>query len=149
MSEENKRIVRRFPLEVFNEGKVDVVDEIQAPDMIEHQPPPPGLPGGIEGFKGFVQAYRQAFPDLHYEILTELEEGDKVATVVTVTGTMKGDFAGMPASGKSATWTEIHVARLKDGKVVEHWGVIDQLGMLAQLGFAGAPQGAPAGASAN
>jgi predicted ester cyclase len=51
---------------------------------------------------------------------------------------MRGDFQGMPASGKEATWSEIHIVRFADGKVVEHWGVVDQLGMLAQLGF-GAP----------
>jgi predicted ester cyclase len=57
---------------------------------------------------------------------------------------MKGDFLGMPASGKEATWSEIHIVRFADGKAVEHWGVVDQLGMLAQLGFAQAP-GQPAG----
>jgi len=145
MSGENKRIVNRFPLEVFNEGKVDVVDEIQAPDMIEHQAPLPGYSPDIAGFKQFVRDYRAAFPDLHYEILSELEEGDLVATVAQASGTMKGDMMGMPATGKQARWTEIHVARIRDGKCVEHWGVIDQMGMLMQLGLAPVPSGAPAG----
>jgi predicted ester cyclase len=59
---------------------------------------------------------------------------------------MRGDFMGMPAAGKEATWSEIHITRFADGKAVEHWGVVDQLGMLQQLGFAEAP-GQPAGAA--
>lgn len=145
MSEENKAIVRRFPLEVMNQGRVEIVDEIQAPDMIEHMPAAPGYANSIEGFKQFVRDYRAAFPDLHYEIITELEEGDRVATVARASGTMQGSFAGMPATGKHATWTEIHVSRIAGGKCVEHWGVIDQLGMLMQLGLAPVPAGAPAG----
>jgi predicted ester cyclase len=59
---------------------------------------------------------------------------------------MKGNFAGMPATGRKATWTEIHVSRVRDGKVVEHWGVVDQMGMMMQLGVApGVPAGSTSG----
>jgi predicted ester cyclase len=140
MSEENKNVVNRIPLEIFNQGKVDVADEVMAADMIEHMAPTPGLPSGIEGFKMFVQGFRKAFPDLHYEVISSVAEGDMVATIAHASGTMKGDFAGMPASGKSAKWTEMHFSRVADGKCVEHWGVVDRLGMMEGLGFgAGGP----------
>ncbi len=144
MSEENKRIVNRIPLEIMNEGKVEVVDEVMAADAIDHMPPAPGLPPGREGFKMFVQGFRKAFPDLHYEVISTIAEGDLVATVAHASGTMKGEFAGMPPSGKTAKWTEMHVSRVADGKVVEHWGVVDRLGMLEGLGFGPGSNGRPA-----
>ena len=134
----------RIPNEIMNQGKVEVIDEIMSRDMLEHMPQLPGFEG-IDGLKRFVIAFRQAFPDLHYDIEFHTSAGDIVTTVATGSGTMKGDFMGMPASGKRAEWREIHVARVRDGMVVEHWGVVDQLTMLRQLGFAPIPEGAPAG----
>jgi predicted ester cyclase len=144
MSLDPKAVELRIPLEILNEGKIDVIDEVMAPDMIEHMPPAPGVPTGIEGFKIFVRAFRAAFPDLHYDVVVHFGEGDLVTAVAQASGTMKGDFAGMPATGKKATWTEIHVSRVVNGKVVEHWGVVDQMAMLTQLGLM---PGAPAGAA--
>jgi predicted ester cyclase len=96
---------------------------------------PPGLPSGPEGVKALAAAARNAFPDLNVTINRSISEGDIVVLHVTNSGTMKGEFAGMPASGKHATWESIHIDRIVDGKVVEHWVVQDQLGMLQQLGF--------------
>lgn len=144
-TQENKASGRRFVEEVMNKGNVAVVDELSGANFVDHSLPP-GVPAGNEGFKGFVAMYRAAFPDLHYTIDDEIAEGDRVVQRTTANGTMKGDFQGMPASGKSATWQEIHITRFADGKVVEHWGVVDQLSMLQQLGFAEAP-GQPAGAA--
>ncbi|MGH2381703.1 MAG: ester cyclase, partial [Candidatus Limnocylindria bacterium] len=67
----------------------------------------------------------------------------KVVTRVSASGTMRGDFAGMPATNNHATWSEIHIGRVADGRLVEHWGVVDQLGMLAQLGVVPAPGQVP------
>jgi predicted ester cyclase len=128
----------------MNEGKVNVVDEVTSQNFTDHDPPPPGFPPGNEGFKAFIQAFRQAFPDLHYNIDKEIDAGDLITQVVTGSGTMKGDFAGMPATGKSATWHEIHVTRFEEGKAVEHWGVVDQLKMMQELGVIPTPEGAPA-----
>jgi predicted ester cyclase len=98
------------------------------------------MPPTAQGQKAFVTMFRAAFPDLHYTIDDTVAEGDRLVQRTTAHGTMKGDFMGMPASGKEATWSEIHIVRFDaDGKAVEHWGVVDQLGMLAQLGFAQAP----------
>ena len=143
-TEENKTVARRFWEEIINGGDVGKVDELAAEDFVDHQAPP-GVPPTREGVKGFVTAFRTAFPDLHYTTDDVIAEGDRVVTRATGHGTMKGEFQGMPPSGKSATWEEIHITRFENGKAVEHWGVIDQMGMFAQLGFVEAP-GQPAGA---
>jgi predicted ester cyclase len=143
-TQENKASGRRFLDEVINRGNLAVIDELAGPNYVDHALPP-GVPPGNEGQKAFVTMFRAAFPDLHYTTDDEVAEGDRLVQRVTAHGTMKGDFQGMPASGKEATWSEIHIVRFDaDGKAVEHWGVVDQLGMLAQLGFAQAP-GQPAG----
>jgi predicted ester cyclase len=135
---ENKARMKRIPLEIFNQGKLDIADEVMAADYVEHVLPP-GFAEGIAGFKQFVTALRAAFPDFHYTMEEEIAEGDKVVQRVTAHGTMQGAFAGMPATGKHATWTEIHIARVAGGKLVEHWANIDQLGMLQQLGMIPTP----------
>jgi predicted ester cyclase len=142
--EANKANARRFIDEVVNRGNVAVIDELAGPSYVDHTSPP-GVPPTAEGQKVFVTMFRAAFPDLHYTIDDTIAEGDRLVQRSTAHGTMKGDFMGMPASGKEATWSEIHIVRFDDdGKALEHWGVVDQLGMLAQLGFAQAP-GQPAG----
>jgi predicted ester cyclase len=136
MSEDIKAISRRIPLEVFGQGRFDVVDEVVAADIREHGNLPPGVPPGREGLKTIARALRAAFPDLKNNIDLQVAEGDLVATKITYTGTMRGDLWGMPATGKPATWTESHFLRIKNGQATDHWGDIDQLSMLRQLGFA-------------
>ena len=142
-TEENKASARRFIEEVINRGNFAVLDELSGANFVDHTAPP-GVPPTNEGTKGFFSMFRAAFPDLHATIEDQVAEGDRVVQRVTTHGTMRGDFQGMPASGKEATWSGIHITRFADGKAIEHWGVIDTLGMLAQLGFAQAP-GQPAG----
>ena len=136
MSEQNKAVVGRIALEVFSEGKLELLDELIAPDFIEHGQEIPGMPAGRDGVRFYAEAVRGAFPDLQNTIKQAIAEGDLVVQHVTSTGTMRGEFAGMPPSGKQATWDSIHIGRVRDGKVTEHWVVQDQLGMLEQLGFA-------------
>lgn len=143
-TEENKASAARFLDEVINRGNLGVIDELTGDGFVDHQLPP-GVPAGIDGLKGFITAFRAAFPDLHYSLEDSIAEGDRVVQRTMAHGTMKGDFQGMPASGKSATWQEIHITRYAGGKAAEHWATIDQLGMLQQLGFAEAP-GQPVGA---
>ncbi len=140
--EQNKAAARRFLEEVMNRGNVDVIAEVSAPNFVDHTLPP-GVPPSPEGFKGFVKMFRTAFPDLRYTIDDEIADSDKVVQRITGHGTMQGEFQGMPAAHKAATWHEIHITRFQDGKAIEHWGVVDQLAMLAQLGFVDAP-GQPA-----
>ena len=138
MSEETKALAARMPLEVFVQGKLDVVDEVLAPGFTDHGAPP-GQPPGREGVKMFAAAVRQAFPDLDITIQRAAAEGDLVFLHITASGTMKGELGGMPPSGKHATWDAVHIDRIHDGQVVEHWVVQDQLGMLQQLGFVPTP----------
>jgi steroid delta-isomerase-like uncharacterized protein len=144
-TQENKANSRRFVEEFINRGNLAVLDELTAPDFVDHSAPP-GVPPSAEGIKTLFAMLRAAFPDLHATVEDQVAEGDRVVQRVTTHGTMKGDFQGMPASGKEATWSGIHITRYVDGKAVEHWSVVDQLGMLAQLGFAQAP-GQPVGAN--
>ena len=143
MTTDTTRMIDRIPLEVLNKGDFGLIDQIVATDFVEHSPQP-GFAPTRDGLKQNLKALKTAFPDLHYTIDDEVAEGDRVWQRITGHGTMKGDFQGMPASGKEATWSEIHIVRFADGKAVEHWGVVDQLAMLAQLGFAQVP-GQPAG----
>ena len=137
-----KTTLERIPLEILNQGRYDLIDEIYAPDFVEHYAQP-GIPPTREGFKQFAMAYRSAFPDLHYTLDDAIEAGDKIVHRLSASGTMKGDFAGMPATGKHATWNEIHIGRVANGQVVEHWGLVDQLGLFVQLGIVPEPGRVP------
>ena len=143
-TDQNKAISRRIPLEVFSQGRLEVVDEICAPDVVEHAELPPGIPAGREGIKAIASELRKGFPDLNYRIDLQIAEGDFVSGYVTVTGTHKGEVFGMPATGKRAEWAESHIVKMVNGKITEHWGLVDQMGMLRQLGLAPAPEAVPA-----
>src|SRR2546423_1784713 len=105
--EENKAFTRRFMEVVINEGNLDRAHEFLAPDFVDHAAPP-GIPGTVAGFQQFFTMFRSAFPDLHYTVDDTVAEGDRVVDRTTAHGTMHGDFAGMPASHKHATWSEVH-----------------------------------------
>ena len=140
----NKASARRMVDEVVNEGNIDLIDELLAPEFVDHSAPP-GVPPGREGAKLFMTALRHAFPDLHASVDDVIAEGDKVVQRTRARGTMKGELMGLPPSGKSASWEQIHILRFANGREVEHWAVSDQLGMLSQLGFLDrAPQSRPA-----
>jgi predicted ester cyclase len=137
-----KRTAERIPLEVLNDGKFEVLDELFAPNFVDHFAQP-GVPPTSEGLKQSLKALKSAFPDLRYTIDDAIVCGDQVVHRLSATGTMKGDFMGIPATGKRASWTEIHVGRGVDGRLTEHWAVVDQLGMLVQLGIVPAPGRTP------
>ena len=142
MTTDIKRTAERIPLEVLNDGKFALLDELLAPDFVERSPQP-GVPPTREGLKQTLIALKTAFPDIRYTIDDAIESGDKVVHRVSVTGTMTGDFLGIPATGKRAAWTEIHIGRGVNGRLTEHWGIVDQLGMLVQLGIVPAPGRVP------
>jgi len=138
MTTDTQKMVERIPLEILNKSNFGLIDEIYSPTYVEHTPQP-GVPPTREGFKQTVVELKKAFPDLYYTIDDAIESGDRIVHRLTASGTMKGDFAGMPATGKHATWTEIHIGKVVNGRMTEHWGVVDQLSMLVQLGVVPSP----------
>jgi predicted ester cyclase len=140
-----KTNVERIPLEILSQGNLQLIDELFAPEYVDRTPPSNVAPTR-EGFKQWVTALRTAFPDIRYTLEDTVEAGDKWVGRVTASGTMTGAFAGMPATGKHATWNEIHVLRMADEQVVEHWGVVQELGMLIQLGVIPSPERVPVAA---
>jgi len=142
MTTENTKIVERIPLEVLNNGNFDLLDEILAPNFVDHFAQP-GTPPTREGLKQTLKALKTAFPDIRYTIEKSIACDDQVVHYASATGTMKGDFMGIPATGKRASWTEIHIGKVANGRLTEHWAVVDQLGMLVQLGVVPAPGRTP------
>jgi steroid delta-isomerase-like uncharacterized protein len=137
----NKVVSRRFLTEIFGQGKLAVADEIIALDHVNSGPGAlPGLPPGPEGSKQLVMVYRNAFPDVQFTIDEQIAEGDKVVTRWSAHGTHKGELAGIPPTGKSATVTGMGVDRIVNGKIVESWGLFDQFGMMQQLGVIPTPE---------
>lgn len=141
--EQNKAFVRHFVDELFNRGNTDIVSEIFAPDFVEREQLPPGLPEGREGVKVLTTVLRSAFPDFKATIEDILAEGDKVVIRMTWTGTHTGgEFMGIPATGKSISIGVIDIIRISGGKAVEHWGQMDSMLMMQELGAIPAPTGA-------
>lgn len=134
-TEANKALVRRLYEEGFNTGNIDLADEVFSPGFFDHGSAP-GLPNtGPESFKQMLRMFRAAFPDMHATIDDMIAEDDKVVTRTHWHGTHQGEFFGAPATGKEFTLTSTDILRIEDGKVAEHWGNEDDLGMLRQLGI--------------
>ncbi len=138
MSGVNKAIAKSFVQEVINGGDLSAVDKYMAADIKDHTPMP-GIPEGAEGFKELLTMLRGAFPDMHSSLDHVIAEDDKVAMFGTFTGTHKGEFMGVPATGKQVSMNEFHLVRMQDGKMVEHWGVEDNMAMMTQLGVVELP----------
>jgi predicted ester cyclase len=136
MTLSHEAIYRRLIEEGFNQGDLAVVDELVAPGAQEHQR---GSADGIEGTKNVIKYLRSAFPDFKITIDEVVVSGDKVWARQKGGGTNLGGFAGHPPTGIKAFIDVIDVVRIEDGKIVEHWGVPDQLGMMMQLGHVTPP----------
>ena len=133
-TKKNKEVILRFDEEIMNQRNLTALDEFVAQDVIDHQVPP-GLPPGIEGKRQFLAMLFNAFPDLHITIEGDIiAEGDYVAERWTLEGTHQGELLGIPATGKRVKVSGMSFSRLVDGKQVEHWSIMDQLGMMQQLG---------------
>ncbi len=130
---ENKSIVRRVVEEAQSRGDMSVVDELFSQDFVDHNALP-GLPPTREGVKLIFTMFRDAFPDLCATIHTQIAEGDKVMTHKTLSGTHQGDFLGIPPTGRQVDIAVIDILRLADGRITDHWNIVDQIGLLQQLG---------------
>jgi steroid delta-isomerase-like uncharacterized protein len=138
-ADESKAIVRRVNEEIWNEGDLDVIDEVIADDFVSTVIGAPDQIRGPQGFRKFVVMYRTAFPDLRLTIEEQITEGEIVVTRWTATGTHEGELMGIPATGKQATTSGVNINRVSGGKLVEGWGLFDQLGLLQQIGAVQVP----------
>lgn len=134
-TERNKEIVRQMMEEGINGTNSAVLDEVIAPDAVDHTGPP-GLVPGPEGIKQGLEGFRSAFPDAKATIEAMVAEGDMVSYRVTMRGTNTGPFMGMPATGKAFAAGSLTLVRIADTKVVEHWSYLDSGSMMRQLGLA-------------
>lgn len=139
-AELNKQGYRRLIEEGFGSGNLAAVDEVVSADLNEHEALPPGMPAGREGLKALISALRAAFPDGKTTIEDIAEDGDKVWARLRIQGTNTGPFMGMPATGKRVTFEVMDLCRFSGGKLVEHWGVADNLAMMQQLGLVPTPE---------
>lgn len=131
--ERNKAIVRRFVAEIFEAGRTAAVDELVAEDFVSHSWPSTGDPRG--DFKRAIERVGAGLADPAFTIEDLLAEADLVAARLEASATHVGDFMGMPATNRRYAIEEIHIFRLRDGQVAEHWHQFDQLGMMRQLGL--------------
>jgi steroid delta-isomerase-like uncharacterized protein len=136
MSERNKQHIRRAVEEIYNRGNLSVVDELAASDLLIHTSS--NEIRGRDGAKQYVSVLRSAFPDIHFTIDDQIAEGDMVVTRWTARGTHKGEFQGIPATGKAIRITGSDIDRIVNDKTVECWAQLDELGLMQQLGVAGA-----------
>ena len=132
-SEQNKAVVRQLIEDVFNQGQMALMDDLLTADFVEHEELPPEMPAGREGVN-------EAFPDFQATIEDIIAEGDKVVIRMTWSGTQEGAFMGIPASGKRFTMPVIDIFLMAGGKIAEHWGLTDMMGMMQQLGAMPAPE---------
>ena len=131
-------VVRRMFGEGVNQKNLAVFDEVLAPNYVNYSFPAPAP--GPEGFKQVMGMFFQAFPDIHETTEEVIAEGEKVAVRGYFTGTHNGEFMNIPATGKQIKVPYIAMYRLENGKVVENWVQMDQLGMMQQLGVIPTPE---------
>ena len=131
-TETNKALVVRFVDEFWSKGNLAAADELMAPDVVIHQPEV----GGVAGLKAFNTTLRAAFPDWYSTAEELIAEGDRVAERWTGRGTHRGEFQGIPPTGKQVAVPGVVFYRLRDGRIIEFRGSFDMLSMLQQLGVA-------------
>ena len=130
----NKDLIRRFVQQVKNERKLDKLGEFFAADYKEHNETVASFGPGVVGYQKFLGHLFEGYPDDRVEIELITADGDLVSYRARESGTNKGTFLNIPATGKSATWTEVQFFRIKDGKVVEHWVDVDIFSWFQQIG---------------
>ena len=135
LEQQNSALIRRWFNEVWNQGRMETVDELASPNVIARGQLEHGQPiQGLAHFKSFAQSIRAAFPDIVVTIEDTIAEGEKVVARWTATMTQQGEFLGLPPSHKRVTISGISVQRFSNGKIVEAWDNWDQLALLVQLG---------------
>jgi predicted ester cyclase len=135
-TQENKGITRRVLEELFEKGNFEAMDELIHPDFVNHEAPASN-PQGPDGLKETIEWLRGLWGPMRFEVEDEIAEGDKVVDRVVMHGKHVGEFLGQPPTGKEFAARQIHVYRIVDGRVIEHWSVRDDLGQALELGLLG------------
>ena len=138
MTEQNKRLVREITEVVWNRRGLERIPTFYAPDFVGDYLPY-ALREGHEGVRAMVEGAWTAFPDYHEEVHELIAEGDRVVVHLTISGTQNGQWGPLGPTGKKATFDEIVILQIRDGKVVRQRGVVDNLSALRQLGVVPAP----------
>jgi steroid delta-isomerase-like uncharacterized protein len=138
-STRNKQIVEEFVTALFTDGDLTAVDRYLDPDFINHDPPLPGAPDGPDGMRQAAELFRQAFPDWRSDVQRMIAEDDLVAEHFVAHGTHRGSVMGETPTGHDVALRGVNIFRIADGKIVERWGRLDDLGLLQQLGLAQSP----------
>lgn len=136
--EQNKAIVREFIDRLFTKGDLGAVDDLLAEDFINNDPPF-GASADREGMRGAAAMFRAAFPDWHSDLGLLIGEEDLVVEQFTASGTQRGEIMGVSATGRTVTLPGIQIFRIRNGRIVERWGRLDDLGVLSQLGLVNQP----------
>jgi steroid delta-isomerase-like uncharacterized protein len=139
--QENKAVVGRYYDEVLNQRKVELLDELAVEDYVEHDPFP-GQGNGRADLKARVQLLLDAFSPIRFTVEDVIAEGDKVVVRWTNAGTHSGSFLGIPPTNKEFSVAGIDIHVVLDGRMAEHWHVVDQLAQMQQMGLIPAPDGA-------
>ena len=132
MPEQNKAVFEKF-MSALNAKDMARMESLLADDFMDNDAMP-GMAPGKEGMIDMIGMYVNAFPNLNIVVDHWVAEGDLVAGVMTTEGTQTGEFMGMPASSKAFSVREMHMVRVTNGKMVEHWGLANELSMMQQLG---------------
>lgn len=143
MSDANRELGRRILRELWSQGRLEVADELYAPEYVDHvsRGPEDEEVRGPDGIKGAVTLFRSAFPDLEYTVEEVMAERDLVMTRFTARGTHRGPFLGAAPTGREIGYTGTDINRVVDGRVVESWVHYDALSLLQQLGLVPPVQG--------
>lgn len=137
MSEENKKLMRRWFEEVWNKGRADAIEEMFDENGIAHglSDDPLNPIRGPRDFKPFHTLFREAFPNIVIVVEDMIAEGDKVAARCSVHGKHEGDFMGRAATQSPVQFTGIVIARIDNGKIAEAWNNFDFMKMYNQIGY--------------
>jgi predicted ester cyclase len=134
-ADHNKRLVRRALQEIYANGDLELVDEVIHPDFVDHEPAHPDQPTGAESVRQTVRQLHGAFGELRFEVQDEIAEGDKVVQLVVMSGRHTGSLMGREPTGKEFAVRHVYIWRIAGGRIAEHWGSRDDLGLLGQLGL--------------
>ncbi len=131
----NEQLVRAYFEEVWNKGNLELLDSLMGPEYVNHTPSVSSGKNGVTELKTIVASFRSAFPDLHFKINDLVVTKTKVAARVQMSGTQRDSLFDLPPTNRKVVVNQINIEEIRNGKLVDHWRVTDELGVMKQLGF--------------